>query len=69
MRPFLQRCEQYFTSSQTRAHLRRQLNGRPQVAHVFSGRSRFERMGHHELGQLPSAASIPAISLSSYGFE
>ena len=34
----LQRSEQVLTSSQTRAHFRRQSNGRPQAAQVFCGR-------------------------------
>ena len=32
-----QRSEQYLTSSQQRCHLRRQLNGRPQVLQCFDG--------------------------------
>lgn len=32
----LQRSEQYLTSSHTRAHLRRQLKGRPQLAQILS---------------------------------
>jgi hypothetical protein len=36
-----QRSEQYLTSSQTLAHLRRQVNGRLQKAQGFCGRSDF----------------------------
>ena len=34
-----QRSEQYCTSSQTRAHFFRQVNGRKQTGHCFVGRS------------------------------
>jgi hypothetical protein len=40
-----QRSEQKRTLSQSRAHLRRQLNGRPHAAHVLSGRSPFAATG------------------------
>jgi len=33
------RSEQYFTTSQSRAHLRRQLKGSPQLWHILVGRS------------------------------
>jgi hypothetical protein len=36
-----QASEQYFTSSQTLAHLRRQVKGRPQMTQIFVGRSDF----------------------------
>jgi hypothetical protein len=36
-----QRFEQYLTSSQHEAHFLRQLNGRWQVAQVFSGKNGF----------------------------
>lgn len=38
------RFEQYFTSSQTLAHLRRQVKGRPQVTQVLTGKSPFLRI-------------------------
>jgi hypothetical protein len=34
----LQRSEQYFTFSQSRAHFLRHANGRPHDAHIFCGR-------------------------------
>ena len=39
-----QRSEQYFTFSQSRAHFVRQVNGRPQTAQVFIGRSALRRV-------------------------
>ena len=42
LRAFRHRSEQYFTSSQTFCHFLRQLNGKPQVAQIFCGRSRFD---------------------------
>jgi hypothetical protein len=39
-----QRSEQYFTACQSRAHFFRQLNGLPQCAQSFAGRSAFERI-------------------------
>jgi hypothetical protein len=39
-----QRSEQYFTSSQSFAHFFRQVNGSPQWAQIFCGRSAFFRM-------------------------
>ena len=41
-----QRSEQYLTSSQLRAHLRRQAKGRPQQAQIFCGRSRLALIGN-----------------------
>ncbi len=38
------RSEQYFTVSQSRAHLRRQVNGRPQAAQILLGKSAFFRI-------------------------
>ena len=51
------RSEQNRTLSQSRVHLRRQAKGRPQAAHVFSGRSRFLRI----LGIGPSVLIRPTI--------
>ena len=48
------RSEQWRTSSQTAAHLRRQAKDRPQVAQVFSGKSPLRRT-------LPLAAISPAV--------
>jgi hypothetical protein len=42
---FLQRSEQYFTSSQQRSHFLRQENGRWQTAQVLSGGKWLRRMG------------------------
>jgi hypothetical protein len=39
-----QRSEQYLTCSQSRAHFRRQLNGRPHTRQVFWGKSDFLRI-------------------------
>ncbi len=39
--PFLQRSEQYFTSSHTLAQALRQTIGRPQRAQIFCGKSPF----------------------------
>lgn len=66
--PLRQASEQYFTSSQTRSHLRRHTNGRPQTGQRLLGRSRLAtvlplpfpgalRMGE---GELPSAAAHDA---------
>jgi hypothetical protein len=38
-RPVRQASEQNFTCSQSFAHLRRQLNGRPQAGQIFAGRA------------------------------
>jgi hypothetical protein len=40
----LQASEQVFTSSQTFAHFLRHMNGRPQAAQIFSGKSDFFRI-------------------------
>jgi hypothetical protein len=61
-----QRREQYFTLSQSLAHLRRQLNGRPQRTQVFCGKSRFARTAR--LGQDPRAGLISA-PISNHGFS
>ncbi len=39
-----QRCEQYFTFSQSRAHFLRQAKGRLQTGHVFVARSALRRV-------------------------
>ena len=39
-----QRSEQYLTSSQTRSHFLRQVNGRPHRAQILVGRSAFLRI-------------------------
>jgi hypothetical protein len=40
-RPVRQASEQNFTESQSFAHLRRQVNGRPQAGQIFAGRAAF----------------------------
>jgi hypothetical protein len=46
-----QRAEQYFTASQSRAHLRRQTNGRRQCAQGLLGRNGFRCMAGSVFGK------------------
>jgi len=53
-----QRSEQWRTSSHTRAHLRRQAKGRPQVAQTRTGRSPLRRILANPASALPSTSPI-----------
>jgi len=61
--PRRHRSEQYRTCSQSRAHLRRQVNGKPQRTQIFCGSSDFFFM--RGMVRPRSAASVPTAQASA----